>query len=156
MNCSSAIQSMLEAEPLELRGIGDSELAKHLATCEECRSIASEMLAAQESLAGELAAAEPRLSVEEAVRVAGRRRASVSRRNLFLQVGAPLAAAAGLAGIVMFGGQNDTANETVQTLVEETLPGLEVQGPPGKDVAVFEVADRPDVVVVWFFDAGDE
>jgi hypothetical protein len=32
---------------------------------------------------------------------------------------------------------------------------LDLETPPGKDVAVFEVEDRPDIVVVWFYEQGD-
>ena len=73
-----------------------------------------------------------------------------------LKICAPLAAAASVAAVVVLGGGSDGLDGAIQARIPETLPGLEVQSPPGKDVAVFEVADRPDVVVVWFFDAGDD
>jgi len=38
---------------------------------------------------------------------------------------------------------------------QEVALGLDIETPPGKNVAVFEIADRPDIVVVWFYDQGD-
>jgi hypothetical protein len=58
--------------------------------------------------------------------------------------------------LVLLGDGSSTIDESVQASVPAQLPGLEITAPPGKDVAVFKVTDRPDIVVVWFLDAGDE
>ena len=156
MNCASAINGILEADSQELCGAGDSELALHLATCERCRQLAESIFAGQLELARELDARSPRIRADEALKIAERKASEVRRRNRIWQIGAPLAAAAGLTGVVLLSDGHGGLEDLVQARVPETLPGLEVQSPPGKDVAVFEVADRPDVVVVWFFDAGDD
>jgi anti-sigma factor RsiW len=156
MNCVSAIDRMLEADPQELSRPGASELASHLATCERCRQLAERIVAGQSELARELEAQAPGINADEALKLAEHRASAIRRRSIVWQIGAPLAAAAGIAGIVLLGDGRTSLDTPVQARVTETLPGLEVQSPPGKDVAVFAVADRPDVVVVWFFDAGDD
>lgn len=156
MKCASAIDRMLEADPQELAGSGDGELASHIATCEPCSAMAAQIVNSQLELAQELDSHTPRLRADEALRITEGRAASKRRRNNIWQIGAPMAAAAGFAGVVLLGGGHQDIGSTALARVQEPLPGLEVQGPPGKDVAVFEVADRPDVVVVWFFDAGDD
>ena len=118
--------------------------------------MAEQFLEGQLGLARELDARVPRLSADEALRVAGRKVAAARRRKTRWQIGAPLAAAAGLAGLVLLGDRNNDTEVLARAHAPEQLPGLEVTGPPGKDVAVFKVTGRPDVVVVWFFDSGDE
>jgi hypothetical protein len=147
---------MLEADPRELGGEGDSALTVHLAACESCRVVAGQIVNGQLALARELETQPLRVGAKEALRRAESKATTIRRRNAFWQIGAPLVAAAGITGIVLLGDSPIGLEGLVQARVPETLPGLEVQGPPGKDVAVFEVADRPDVVVVWFFDAGDD
>jgi hypothetical protein len=156
MNCVAAIDRMLEAGPQDLTGEGDSELASHLAACDRCRTIAEQFVAGQLGLARELEAQTPRLPAGDALRIAERKASAISRRNAAWQIGAPLAAAASLTALVLLNDDNNGAEVFVQARVPEPLPGLEVTAPPGKDVAVFKVTDRPDVVVVWFLDAGDE
>jgi hypothetical protein len=155
MNCSTATELMLEADPRALGGEGDSELVSHIESCDRCRAIADRFLSGQLALANELDANVPRRTVEEALRAAEQRSIVLRRRKTLWQVGAPLAAAAGLVGLVLLGDGSTGSDVLLQTSVPEPLPGLEVSGPPGKDVAVFKVTDRPDIVVVWFFDTGD-
>ncbi len=156
MNCQTATEMMMEASPRDLAGDGDPILASHLESCEKCRALAEHFLVSQLGLVRELDAHAPRLSVDEALQAAKGRVATIRRRNARWQIGAPLAAAAGLAGLVVLADGSEETDVLARTPVPEQLPGLEVIGPPGKDVAVFNVTDRPDVVVVWFFDSGDE
>jgi len=156
MNCSAATDRMLEADPRDLVGEGDGELASHLATCDRCRTIAERFVSGQLGLARELDARTPRFGADEALRNAKRKASVIRRRNAGWQIAAPLAAAAGLAGLVLFGGGDTGTELLMQARAPEPPSGLEVTAPPGKDVAVFKVTDRPDVVVVWFFDAGGE
>ena len=155
MNCASAVDEMLEADPQELLGEGNSELAGHIVSCERCRVLAEQFVEGQLELARELETRAPRVSADVALRTA-ENTGAIRRRNAIWQIGAPLAAAAGIVGIAVLGDNPAGLGSYVQARVPETLPGLEVQSPPGKDVAVFEVADRQDVVVVWFFDTGDD
>ena len=156
MKCASAIDRMLEADPQELSGEGTGELAGHLASCDRCCALAEQIVEGQLGLARELETQSPRLSAEDGLRIAEKRSSAIRRRNAIWQIGAPLAAAAGITGIVLAGNGGVGVKDMALTRGAETLPGLEVQAPPGKDVAVFGVADRPDVVVVWFFNAGDD
>ncbi len=41
MTCESMLERMLDAEPAELRGEGDTPLAAHLRTCTRCRAVAA-------------------------------------------------------------------------------------------------------------------
>jgi len=156
MKCASAIDLMLEADPQQLAGEGDGGLTLHLGSCESCRVFAGQIVDGQRALARELESLAPRIGADDALRLAERKASTIRRRSAIWQIGAPLAAAAGITGIALLGGGPDGLESLVQARGPEALPGIEVQSPPGKDVAVFEVADRPDVVVVWFFDAGDD
>jgi len=147
---------MLEVEPQELSIEGNGELAGHLASCERCRALAEQIVAGQLGLARELNMQSPRTCADEALRIVEDRKSAIRRGNAVWQIGAPLAAAASITAVLLFGNGGSGLENSILNNSPETLPGLEVQGPPGKDVAVFGVADRPDVVVVWFFDAGDD
>lgn len=156
MKCASAVDRMLEADLREISDAGSGELAEHLTSCDRCSHLAEQILAGELGLARELETPNHRISAAEALRVAERSRSLVRRRNAIWQIGGPFAAAASVAAVVLFGNGGFGVENSILTSSPETLPGLEVQSPPGKDVAVFEVANRPDVVVVWFFDAGDD
>lgn len=156
MKCASAVDRMLEADLQEISDAGSGELAKHLASCDRCSDLAEQILAGEFGLARELETSAPRIGADEALRIAESKASVVWRRNAVWQIGVPLAAAASITAVMLFGDGGFGVENSVLRSSPETLPGLEVQGPPGKDVAVFEVANRPDVVVVWFFDAGDD
>ena len=95
-------------------------------------------------------------SGEEAIRKARIRAGAIRRRRTLWQTAVPLAAAAGITGIVLQSSGHNGLENTWQPQGEQALPAFEVQASPGKDVAVFEVADRPDVVVIWFLERGDD
>jgi hypothetical protein len=44
MNCSAALEALLDAEPAELAGQGTTPLAAHLTTCERCRAVAHQIV----------------------------------------------------------------------------------------------------------------
>jgi hypothetical protein len=54
--CAGVRELMLEAEPAELRGAGDSPVALHVRACGDCRALATRMLDAQDDLAVALSA----------------------------------------------------------------------------------------------------
>ena len=101
MNCSIATETMLEADPQDLTGDNDSDLARHIAACARCRAIAEHLVQGQLGLARELDELSPQTAVDEAIQIAGRRASAIRRRNLRWQIGTPLAAAAGLVGLVL-------------------------------------------------------
>jgi hypothetical protein len=70
-------------------------------------------------------------------------------------VAVPALAAAGLVGIMLLDLRRSGEPGSVWEAPQRTSVGLDIEAPPGKNVAVFEVEDRPDIVVVWFYDQGD-
>lgn len=156
MNCSEALDLLLETGPSELEGQGDSELAQHLGVCPECSAIASRVLEGQRRLGESLSGARPKTPVEQALRLAQVNARRRWRRRRIWQAAIPLAAAAGMAGIIVtHGGRNGALEHVWESNSSQVARGLDLVTPPGKDVAVFEVEDRPDIVVVWFFEKGE-
>ena len=45
MNCTTALETMLDAEPVELSGLGTGALARHVATCARCHAVAQQLAA---------------------------------------------------------------------------------------------------------------
>jgi len=156
VNCSEALDLLLEADLLELEVRGDSELAGHVRSCSECRTAAGRILEWQRELGESLSRARSRTSVEQALRIAAADARRRSRRRRMWQVTIPLAAAAGMAGIIVGrNGGNGALEQAWERSTRQAAKGLDLVTPPGKDVAVFEVEDRPDIVVVWFFEKGE-
>lgn len=56
MTCAEALNSMLEADPVALRGSGESDLAVHLRKCSTCMETAAELTAGLDVIAESLAA----------------------------------------------------------------------------------------------------
>jgi hypothetical protein len=153
IECVVARDLMLEAEPAELEGRGDSELARHLAGCGPCGAAARAILAAERELGRALLATTPRRDASEAVR-AGTRRAAHHR---WLWGATPLAAAAvvalvllGRRGVPGLPGVPGAA--AVAPSPRRAAPGsdIAVVAPPGQSVAVLRT-DNPEIVVIWFF-----
>jgi len=156
VNCSEALDLLLEADLLELEGKGDSELAGHVRSCSECRAAASRILEWQGELGESLSRARSRTPVEQALRIAAADARRGSRRRRMWQVAIPLAAAAGMAGIIVGrNGGNSALEHARERSTRQAAKGLDLVTPPGKDVAVFKLENRPDIVVVWFIEKGE-
>ncbi|MEJ2237033.1 MAG: hypothetical protein P8X82_01940 [Gemmatimonadales bacterium] len=156
MNCSETPELMLEAELAELEGNGDSELARHVRTCPECGAAAGRVLEEQRWLGEYLSEARSNTPVEQALRLAQVKARSRWRRRRIWQAAIPLAAAAGMASVIVtHGGRNSALEQVWEGNSPQVERGLDLVTSPGKDVAVFEMEDRPDIVVVWFFETGD-
>jgi anti-sigma factor RsiW len=156
VNCTDALDLLLEADLLELEGKGDSELASHVRSCPECRTAAGRILEWQDRLRESLSSARSRTPVEQALRTAAVNTRRRSRRRRMWQAAIPLAAAAGMAGIIVArNGDNGALEHVWERNTPQAAKGLDLVTPPGKDVAVFELEDRPDIVVVWFFEKGE-
>lgn len=146
MNCQTARERLLEADLSELRGEG--ELALHLRTCHHCRQQARVILdqyaalrTALERQALELDPADTRWRALSPQGPAWRR----------WQVLLPLALAASLAVLVVARRpQPSLPTNTPVPVLATGGAGLEVQGPPGRTVAVFQT-DNPNIVVIWSF-----
>ena len=156
MNCSEARELMLEADVAELEGLRDSPLSGHIRQCADCGAVALGILVQQQELNRALRAERPQTSVEVALARANARAIGARRRRKMWQAVVPLATAAGLAGIVVYGSTRNPVPDSVWRAPEQAAAlGLDIETPPGKNVAIFEIADRPDIVVVWFYDQGD-
>lgn len=149
MKCDEAYPLLLEADPTELRGEADSPLSQHVRTC-RCRAVAERISREEERLRTALDAVQPRLSAQEASKRAAGEARLRGRREIWLGL-APVAAAAGLAGILFVSTGGPTSGPLEEpTPVAQAAPPPVVKAAPGQQVAVFET-DNPNIVVVWSF-----
>lgn len=149
MECKSALELLLEAEPAELAGQGDSELAAHVRECERCGAVAARLLEGQEQLAGALAELGPRTDVEEALSIVRARRGGIAWRRYGWRLAAPLAAAAVLAVLLL---ARLPDGRMPGKMVQLPAPRIEpaVEAPLAQNVMVFETRDR-SAKVIWFY-----
>ena len=151
MTCETCYKLLLEAEPAEMRGEGDGELAQHLRACPQCDALARQVLEDLDALSDALAAPEPTVAVSDAVaRAAVDARRRRKRRALWRAV-APALAAASLAGLLVT--QRTTRQLGVQRLpVERDAPARvpDVEAPVGRDYMVLG-SDNSNIVIIWFF-----
>ena len=155
MNCSQAVELLLEADVEDLEGCGDSQLGGHIRLCADCAAVAQRLLAEQLELQRLLRAEHPRTGVEVALAAAGKRAVAAKRRRRIGQAAVPFVAAAGLAGILLTDLDGNRALGAAWVAPDRASVGLDIETPAGQNVAVFELEDRPDIVVVWFYDQGD-
>ena len=158
--CVEMRERLLEADPAELLGEGDSTVALHIAGCAACTAAARRVLRSQQELADALSQLSDRSAPAAGARVvsvgsgasaesAGRPARRVRRR--LLRVMPPLAAAAVL---VLFLLQQRTTAELprLEPVPEPTAYALDmpmVNATDGSDVAVMQTSN-PDITVVWF------
>lgn len=160
MLCRDALRIMLEAEPRDLRGDGESAVAAHVRECADCRMAADALLAGEESLAETLRGQAPPLDVksllerarsddEESVEIPfpgpGRR---TWRSAAWMSV-VPLAAAAATTFLLL------TRNGGIPPVTPVSEPAVittaqVLEAPEGRNVAVLET-QNPAIAVVWFF-----
>jgi anti-sigma factor RsiW len=156
-SCAGIRELLLEADPAELGGAGESLLARHLRGCARCAADAERVLAVQRRMADALAdltaSATPPASP---ARQRGLRAwsASVSRgrtRRRLIMGATPLAAAAVL--VLLLVQQRDRAEllplepATDQVAVAGDVPVVNVT--TAHDVAIMKTAD-PNITVVWY------
>jgi hypothetical protein len=135
---------MLLAEPAELRGSGDSDLAVHLSTCGECSSIARRILERSRGLAADREPSSPEPLVVPSHEPRPRR----GRR-----VAGGLAIAAMLAAVALVPWYARRGTPPVTPASSEAFtpsPGVSVSVPPGSNAIVFQTAD-PTITVVWYY-----
>jgi len=142
MHCSDCRHLLLEADPGELRRIGSSELVAHLRACETCRRAAHHVLDGEQLLRTALLDLQPNGSAAVAAQAAIR----TSRRRRHRLVAVPLAAAAGLAALLLLRPEPFTPGTPQQFAGPPPI----VEARSGQDVIVYQTAN-PDVVVVWLF-----
>lgn len=144
MTCNDWLDALLEAEPEELRGEGDSALSRHLGSCPECRAKAELLVRAMGELDQDLAAEAGRAPLP------GRRGPGRLRRAALVAL--PLAAAAVVALVLLspFGPGRNTPllSPSLAAPVADAVPV--VTPPAGRDAAVIQT-DNPDIVIVWLY-----
>jgi anti-sigma factor RsiW len=150
VNCELAFERMLEADPEELAGQGDSELAAHVKQCSRCGAVAAEILAGQELLASGLRQLRVDGTVEELLPEV-RRVAATPRRRLLTRVALPLAAAAALALLVV-GDRSEIlpSAESATPIAQAPRPEQSVRLAPNTNAVVFKTSN-PKITVVWFY-----
>jgi anti-sigma factor RsiW len=152
ITCEAARELLLEAEPAELRGAGEGELAAHLRSCTAYAARARYILEQQEALASTLDGLQATLVASRALEGAPVRSAPPIYRRW--QVLAPLALAAGVGGLLLVGRLQRGMPAAAPLQVAAATPGaLDVQVPAGQSVAVFQTAN-PNIVVIWSYRTG--
>ncbi len=150
MECTTARERLLEADPAELRGVGDGELAAHLAGCAGCRGRAAAILAGEAELDAALAG----LAAEGAARLPAERPARVipfRPRRWAPWALAPLAAAAAAALLWLRPQQAlPPTSEAEARAVAQALfrPPPLVDPGAGRSAAVIQTRN-PEITVVW-------
>ncbi len=150
IDCKAAFERLLEADPAELAGRSDTELAVHVRACPRCGAVAARLLEGQEELGNALDELGPRVGVEEALGAARVRRRRQERRRHAWQIAAPLAAAAAVTAI--FFARAYESGRMPGELVQLPVPQVEAEFevPAGRNVMVFETQDR-SAKVIWFY-----
>jgi hypothetical protein len=160
MKCRDALRALLEAEPLELRGEGESAVAAHVRECPGCRRAAGVLLAGGESLADSLRDLAPPLDVAtvlERAQAADEDKAGLpfpgparrGWRGIGWKSALPLAAAATAAFLLIT--RNDGPLPVAPVTESSAITMAQVlEAPEGKNVAVLET-QNPAIAVVWFF-----
>ena len=151
MTCAEALQSILEADPLDLEEQGDSTLAVHLRECHRCREAARAVLFEESALAEGLTAAvaPPDLDalLDQALGSDAKARVLRFRPRRFGLTLLPMAAAAAMAALFL-GSEPQLPGDPY--IPPELAPGLGLEVPEGQDVAVL-ATNNPEITVVWFF-----
>lgn len=145
MNCQTARSLLLTVESADLEGRGDTDLSHHLRSCAHCRALASEIRQAlgelHHALDMEAAGVQP---VRQAIRHAQHRR---TRARLLGRL-VPLAAAAGLAGLLFV--RRGPPAVPIPLRAPAEIHDVSATAPPGHSLAVLHT-DDPNIVVIWFF-----
>lgn len=177
LGCDAVQEWLLEAEPAELRGEGDSRFVRHLRECAACREAAQAVQDLQRRLARELGALRSRIDPAGAVALALRDRGTLAlpdrgRGTRGLASGwsgwsrrtfVPLAAAAVAAGLWLVSSRSSppTAPPEVASSALPPRPAFAVAAgetrfslriPERRGALVFATRD-PAITVVWFYAA---
>ncbi len=147
MNCEQALERMLDADPDELAGRGDSELVSHIQGCGRCQAVAAELVAGHEMLAAEIQTADVDRGVERVLPAVRRAAIQRVRRRRLIRFALPATAAAVLALLVT------RAPVPALPLVDpQAQPAGQptVRLAPNTNALVLET-NNPKITVVWFY-----
>jgi len=147
MNCDAARELLLVADPVDLEGGTGSELSRHLRDCDACRRAARMVLDALTELEAGLGTTR-----NDAAEAAARRALVEARkrhtRSRWVRRAVPLAAAAGLAALLLV--RRSPSLPPAAAPTRAPIHDVTVTAPPGRNLAVLHTGN-PDIVVVWFF-----
>jgi len=155
--CEGYREALLEAEPDDLRGIGQTEVARHVRTCPACARAGEIILETTASLNAFLDSEVPVPDLDALLR-----RATASAVTPPRQAERPgpvaswrgsrrwvaLAAAASIAALLLLPDRPAPLPPVATVATAAPLPTVE--SAPGQTVAVFET-ENPDITVLWFF-----
>lgn len=173
MRCETALERMLEAEPVELRGEGDTELAAHIDRCGRCARAAETILTELDAIDSALAeyaegaegvadaagaAADTALAAarEQTAAVVPLRGGTVrpgevvpvpSRRSWVHRAWIPAVAAA-IAAVLLIP-RDDRLRVTPPAPAME--PTLAVSPPPDRGAAIMQT-ENPNITIVWLYE----
>jgi anti-sigma factor RsiW len=151
MNCTEARELLLEAELAELRGEGESEVARHIRECARCQAMAQEIVEQERSLAQALAGVRPQVSADAAAAEAVAAKVLPLRPRWKRRWAViPAALAATLAGILLTSNGTPPADVTSTTDVAAVAAVPVVDATSSETFVVFNT-DNPDIVVVWLY-----
>jgi hypothetical protein len=144
IDCATATDLLLTAEPDELRGVGGSALAAHVRACASCRGQAELLLAEQAWLAHAL---DTLTSLHRADPPARR-----PARRWLPTVLVPLTAAAAAAAVVFVSRGRDGAGPLPPILLPPTRVAEVpvVNAGTARNVAVMRTSD-PKITVIWYY-----
>jgi hypothetical protein len=150
MKCADAVEQILEADPVDLCGDGDSLLAQHLRGCTKCQALAQVVIDEEGILAVQMAEVVSSTDPDE---ILDRSLGPSSARRIpghFKRAGfalLPLAAAAGIASLFL-AGEPPLPGSSYAPPTRTPDLGLEV--PEGRNAALLRT-NNPDITVLWFF-----
>lgn len=149
--CPDMRERLLEADPAELRGEGDSRVAHHVAGCAACTAAALHILTSQQQIADALSELSALAAQVVPPAPAEPVRSARDTRRSLLRAMPPLAAAAVL---VLFLFQQRTVDELprLEPVPEPTAYALNtpvVNATDASDVAIMRTSN-PNITVVWF------
>jgi hypothetical protein len=156
MTCAEARDLILEADPSELEGSGESLLADHIRECGRCRAVAGTILGAERSLAAGLADAVEPPDLDELLKKASRPESPkgsilpLRKRRVGLAV-LPVVAAAAMVALLFLGEQPRLPGDPYTPPERSSGLGLEI--PEGRNAAVL-TTNNPNITVLWFFNGG--
>lgn len=155
MRCEDAIVRLLEAEPAELRGRGETKLARHVAECPRCARVAAALLAEMatldEVLAGYASAGDADAAADRALGGIEHRASRRPLRSWRGGVGVSIAAAAGLAALLLLGRDGETPGVPAAEPAPEPPARVAVTPPSDRGVAVLET-ENPKITIVWLYE----
>lgn len=146
MNCRTARERILEADPAELEAQSESPLGQHLLDCGECRAAAQRVLDGMVLLNRELAAVRRR-SVGEALTRLSRKRTSLP----YTLVPWALAASILFAVVVTRPWEVRSTVPKLELALRQEAPVPVVEDAGGASVVMFPTIN-PQITVVWFYE----